>query len=115
MTIEANKTLSILSTALIHVLDIASEGKIHDSKEVGIVHSTISKDTFIVETWLIKFNTETCTFSICQVNDPLYEDGMVLYWDMKDPNKFIKTNLFGDRIIDEDALNEPLSDSKDIF
>jgi hypothetical protein len=116
MSLEHSTVISVLSTALIHAMDIASDSKIQDCKAVGLIHSTVSKTTSIVETWLIKFDTETCKFSIHKVMEPeKYEDGMVLYWYTTDENEIVKTNLFGDKILDEDALNGPPPKSEETF
>lgn len=106
MTIDQDKMIPILSTALLHCLDLASEGSILDYKYVGLVHSTIKKsDPDNIETWLIRFDTDTCSFTLDQIENGKYEDGTVIYWYSDNSDLIVVTDIFGRRMCHQSFEN----------
>lgn len=95
MKIEDTTTISILSTALMHCLDIASNGKILNYKSIGFVHSTLKEPESKVQTWLIKFDTETCHFAIDEIENDRYPDGTVICWYSDGSALTLQTDIFG--------------------
>jgi hypothetical protein len=95
------EVISILSTALLHLMDIGSKGRIHECETVGFVHSTVSKEDKSVKTWIIKFDPESCAFGIEPVKTDKFPEGAVLYWHDNNGDAATQAALFGDGVIDE--------------
>lgn len=81
-----------------HCLDIASDGKILDYKAVGFVHSTVRESDSFIETWLIKYDTDTCSFTIEPIDPNSYPDGSVIYWYTEGSDLTVRTDIFGEQM-----------------
>lgn len=101
--LEIGEVISILSTALLHVIDIGSKGRIHKCTSIGFVHSTVSKDKGSIKTWLIKFNPETCAFSIDSIETDKFPEGTLLYWHEDNEDAVTQAALFSDDIVKDDV------------
>lgn len=99
MEITDKKALSILSTALLRTIDVVSKGRLEESVAVGLVHTTIDKNTGEENAWLIKFDVTSCAFGIDPLELNKYKDGTIFYWHEDNEDAVTKAALRGDNVI----------------
>ncbi|MDD5650324.1 MAG: hypothetical protein PHF86_07910 [Candidatus Nanoarchaeia archaeon] len=98
--ISDKQAISIISTALLRIIDIASNGRIDSCKSVGLVHTTVSKHDDSLKTWVIKFDVESCAVGIDPIETDKFPDGTILYYHDDKGDTFTQAALFGDGVTD---------------